>query len=88
MFRPYNFPVPYRSYFRGFEDIVARHDGRPHWAKDHAFRSEGLRKLYPRFEDFLQLIREVDPHGLFRNEYVRRHFFDEDISPRIFKDRP
>ncbi|KAF8488900.1 L-gulonolactone D-arabinono-1,4-lactone oxidase [Gautieria morchelliformis] len=87
-YKPYNFPVPYRRYFQGFTDIVAQHKGRPHWAKEHTFRSEGLRRLYPRFDDFLQLIREVDPHGIFRNEYVRRHFFDEEVSARIFKERP
>ena len=65
-----------------------QHNGRPHWAKDHSLRSEDLRRLYPRFDDFLQLIREMDPRGIFRNEYVRRHFFDEEVSSRVFKDRP
>lgn len=65
-----------------------KYDGRPHWAKDHSFRSEGLRGLYPRFDEFMKLIRRMDPHGIFRNEYVQRHFFDMNVNPRIFKERP
>ncbi|KAF8591766.1 L-gulonolactone/D-arabinono-1,4-lactone oxidase [Ramaria rubella] len=86
-YKPYNFPVPYRRYFQGFTDIVTQYNGRPHWAKDHGFRSEDFRRLYPRFEDFIKLIRKVDPHGIFRNEYVRRHFFDEKVDARVFKSR-
>lgn len=88
MSRPYNYPVPYRRYFQGFVDIMMKYDGRPHWAKDHSFRSEGLRGLYPRFDEFMKLIRRMDPHGIFRNEYVQRHFFDMNVNPRIFKERP
>ncbi|KIJ47169.1 hypothetical protein M422DRAFT_226339 [Sphaerobolus stellatus SS14] len=88
-YKPYNSPVPYRRYFQGFADIAQKYNGRPHWAKDHTFRSDGLRQLYPRFDDFMRLIKQVDPHGIFRNEYIRRHFFDDNqVGYRIFKERP
>jgi L-gulonolactone oxidase len=33
--------------------------------------------MYPRYDDFVRVLGEVDPGGVFRNEYVRRHVFGE-----------
>lgn len=75
--RPYGFEVPYKELFTGFEDIVIRHGGRPHWAKAHNMRPDDLRALYPRFDDFVRVLDEVDPQGMFRNEYVQRHIYGQ-----------
>ena len=85
--RPYGYNVPYRQYFKRFEDIMSRHQGRPHWAKAHSLGPDDLRKLYPRFDDFVQIVHEVDPQGIFHNEYIGRHIFGKPISGRIFKIR-
>ncbi|KAJ7508845.1 L-gulonolactone D-arabinono-1,4-lactone oxidase [Mycena galericulata] len=87
-YKPYGFNVPYRRFFAGFEAIVARHSGRPHWAKAHHFAPDALRRLYPRFDDFVRVMDEVDPEGVFRNEYVRRHVLGQPIGERVFKLRP
>lgn len=55
-----------------------RHGGRPHWAKAHGLRPDYLRTLYPCFGDFVKVLEEVDPAGMFRNPYVRRHIFGEE----------
>ncbi|KAG5645619.1 hypothetical protein DXG03_005610 [Asterophora parasitica] len=86
-YKPYGFNVPYRRYFAGYETIVARHQGRPHWAKAHHLQPDALRKLYPRFDDFIQVIQDVDPNGMFRNEYIQRHILGMPVSGRIFKSR-
>ncbi|KAG6865343.1 hypothetical protein C0991_003380 [Blastosporella zonata] len=86
-YKPYGFNVPYRRYFGGYESIVARHHGRPHWAKAHQLQPDALRALYPRFDDFRRVLKEVDPKGLFRNEYIQRHIFGLPVSGRIFKLR-
>jgi len=86
-YKPYGFNVPYRRFFGGYENIVARHQGRPHWAKAHQLQPEGLRKLYPHFDDFVKVIEEVDPNGMFRNEYIQRHIFGLPVSGRIYKLR-
>jgi hypothetical protein len=31
--------------------------------------------MYPRLEEFCTLCRRVDPHGVFRNEFVERVVF-------------
>ncbi|ETW79727.1 hypothetical protein HETIRDRAFT_63784 [Heterobasidion irregulare TC 32-1] len=90
-YKPYGFNVPYRQLFRRFEAIVIRHGGRPHWAKAHHLRPDRLRALYPRFDDFRHLLEDVDPEGLFRNEYVSRHIFGQKgagFDERVFKERP
>ncbi|KAJ7151809.1 D-arabinono-1,4-lactone oxidase-domain-containing protein [Mycena crocata] len=87
-YKPYGLNVPYRRFFAGFEAIVARHGGRPHWAKAHHFAPDTLRRLYPHFDDFVRVIGEVDPQGVFRNEYVQRHVLGQPVGERVFKLRP
>lgn len=80
--------MPYRTLFARFEAILARHGGRPHWAKSHPLRAADLRRLYPRFDDFLRVLADVDPRGLFRNAYIERHLYDgrgPHCDPRVFK---
>ncbi|EGO28536.1 hypothetical protein SERLADRAFT_366246 [Serpula lacrymans var. lacrymans S7.9] len=87
-YKPYGFEVPYRKLFERFETILFRHGGRPHWAKAHGLRPDTLRTLYPRFDDFIRVLDQVDPRGLFRNEYVQRHIFGKtgpEVDARVFK---
>jgi L-gulonolactone oxidase len=74
-YKPYGLEVPFRELFERFEAILLRHGGRPHWAKAHPLGPDILRTLYPRFDDFVRVLQDVDPHGIFRNEYVQRHIF-------------
>lgn len=86
--RPYALNVPYRTLFARFEAILASHGGRPHWAKSHPLTTPQLRALYPRFDDFVRVLQDVDPTGVWRNAYVERHIFDrreERYGPRVFK---
>lgn len=47
---------------------------RPHWGKVHEVSSSRLRELYPRYDDFVGLVRRTDPTGKFRNEAIGRLF--------------
>ncbi|MBK7720809.1 MAG: FAD-binding protein [Austwickia sp.] len=60
------------DYFAAFEDIVAAHDGRPHWGKLHRLGAKSLARLYPRYEDFLAMRERVDPKRVMSNQYLRR----------------
>ncbi|HKS46661.1 MAG TPA: D-arabinono-1,4-lactone oxidase [Amycolatopsis sp.] len=64
--------MPYREYFAGFASIVAEVGGRPHWGKMHDLDAVALAKLYPHFDDFLRVRKEVDPAGVFSNAYLDR----------------
>lgn len=86
-FRPYGLAVPYRKFHDKFASIVARFGGRPHWAKEHTLEPKDLEGLYPDFGKYRGVIDRVDPDGVMRSEYVRRHIGGEDIPRRMFKER-
>ena len=90
MYRPYNRPVRYRKLYSKFETLMRHYAGRPHWAKAHTCGPSELRKLYPHMDDYLQVLDKVDPQGVFRNPYIRRHLLGhltDDASTRRFKSR-
>lgn len=63
--------LDHRAYFEAIEAIFKRHEGRPHWGKLHTLSAAELRDRYPMYEHFLALRRELDPHGLFLNDYLK-----------------
>ena len=52
------------------EPIFLRHGGRPHWGKLHSLHGPQLAALYPRWNDFLEVRRELDPKGRLLNPYL------------------
>ncbi|HTN55828.1 MAG TPA: D-arabinono-1,4-lactone oxidase [Microbacterium sp.] len=61
-----------REYFEAVEQIMLRHDGRPHWGKLHTLTAQQLRDRYPRFDDFIALRDRLDPQRLFGNRHLER----------------
>ncbi|MCC2637179.1 MAG: FAD-linked oxidoreductase subfamily [Moraxellaceae bacterium] len=64
----------YRPLFRLVEPIFWKYQGRPHWGKLHTLTAKNLRAVYPRFDDFLRVRRELDPQGRFLNPHARQLF--------------
>jgi FAD-linked oxidoreductase len=64
----------YKPLFRLVEPIFWKYQGRPHWGKLHTLAAKNLRVLYPRFDDFLRVRRQLDPQGRFLNEHARKLF--------------
>ena len=62
------------DYFAAMTEIFDRHDGRPSWGAQHAKTTQDLVQLYPRFNDFLELRRSLDPRGMFLNPYLMSLF--------------
>lgn len=54
------------------EEALLPLGGRPHWGKVFAATASDLRPLYPRFDDFRELVTRTDPHGKFGNAFLRR----------------
>ncbi|KAI9279815.1 D-arabinono-1,4-lactone oxidase-domain-containing protein [Sporodiniella umbellata] len=73
MYRPYGKPVPYKKYWKAYEDIMREFNGRPHWAKAHGQTQQDLEASYPKFNDFLKVREKLDPKGIFVNDYLKRH---------------
>jgi len=54
------------------EKALAPFDARPHWGKAFTMPGEQIRSTLPRADDFVAVVREIDPRGVFRNDYLRR----------------
>ena len=52
------------------EQKLAPFHAKPHWAKLFTIPHQRITELYKRLPDFRQLLREYDPNGKFRNEYL------------------
>ena len=57
------------------EAQLAPFHAKPHWGKLFTIPHQRLLALYKRMPDFQQLLREHDPGGKFRNEYLDKVIF-------------
>jgi FAD/FMN-containing dehydrogenase len=69
-----NIGLEYWAYFKDIEPIFRAYGGRPHWGKKHTLLAADLRRLYPCWDNFLQLRAQMDPAGTFLNPYLRELF--------------
>ena len=64
--------LEWEPYFREVEEIHRSYGGRPHWGKRHFQTAETLAPLYPRWSEFQDARKRLDPDGVFRNGYTDR----------------
>jgi FAD-linked oxidoreductase len=64
-------PLPY---FASIEPLLRPQGGRPHWGKMHTLDGADLAALYPRWDDFRRVRRELDPEGRMLNPHLQRLF--------------
>ena len=60
--------------FDKVEEIFLKYGGRPHWAKRFKVKHDGLAVLYPKWEAFKTLRKELDPTDKFLNPYLLKIF--------------
>lgn len=60
----------YWPYLRDAHTTLTEFDGRGHWGKLHLMDTEQLAATYPRFHDFVELRRSLDPDGVFLNDHL------------------
>ena len=68
------FAQDYQPLFTAVEPILRRYAGRPHWGKLHTLGQRELRELYPAFDSFQAVRRELDPQGRMLNEHLKKLF--------------
>lgn len=56
--------------FKSVEKVFLKHGGRPHWGKRFEAKDTQLSKIYPKWEAFKELRRELDPTNKFLNPYL------------------
>jgi FAD-linked oxidoreductase len=66
--------LEYRPYFERIEKIFWKYEGRPHWGKLHTLDADRLAERYPRWRDFQDVRRRLDPRGRMLNAHLRSVF--------------
>jgi FAD-linked oxidoreductase len=64
----------YEFLFTLIEPILRRHGGRPHWGKLNSLKTADFAALYPRWKDFADMRRQLDPQGRMLNPYLKGVF--------------
>ncbi len=64
----------YWKFLRDLDEILDRYYARPHWGKMHFTTRARMERLYPKYEPFKKLRRQIDPAGMFLNELLRPLF--------------
>lgn len=57
-----------------FEPIVKSLGGKPHWGKCYSLTRAEIEALYPGYQTFRKIRNELDPNGVFSNEFLRYVF--------------
>jgi alditol oxidase len=57
------------------ERELAPFKARPHWGKLFATSPAALKSIYTKLPDFLQLCKQYDPQGKFRNDFLNTNVF-------------
>ncbi|WP_205502453.1 FAD-binding protein [Rufibacter psychrotolerans] len=63
------------------EEKLAPFNPRPHWGKLFTMAPEVIQAQYEKMEDFRQLLRQHDPEGKFRNEFMDKYIFSNEKKP-------
>jgi xylitol oxidase len=58
------------------ERELAPYDARPHWGKLFTTSPAVLKSIYKKMPEFIELSREYDPQGKFRNEFLNKNIFN------------
>ncbi len=69
-----NHELEYKKYFDDLEPIFRAYDGRPHWGKKHTLKAPELKQLYPEWDRFLEIRKQMDPEGIFLNDHLKEIF--------------
>ncbi|MET8624480.1 D-arabinono-1,4-lactone oxidase [Kitasatospora sp. NPDC004669] len=64
--------VPFLELLRVVERELRDLGGRPHWGKAHTATEQVLAPLYPEWDVFQDVRADLDPQGLFTNDFTAR----------------
>jgi FAD/FMN-containing dehydrogenase len=67
----------WRAMLRSYEELCLRCNGRPHWGQYHELtgRHGWFQQRYPFAKDWLRVLKQMDPKGVFQNQFTRRMGF-------------
>lgn len=68
----HNAELDHGAYFKDMEPLFLADGGRPHWGKKHTCTAEQLSQMYSHWDRFGEIRRQLDPQGIYLNDYLRR----------------
>jgi L-gulonolactone oxidase len=69
---PYGRIPEYIDYFKMVESLMLTYNGRPHWGKQFNIPTEYFKSIYPKWDNFWELVDRYDPKGIFQNAFLKR----------------
>ncbi|GAA3511132.1 L-gulono-1,4-lactone dehydrogenase [Aquimarina addita] len=60
--------------FKSIERVFLKYGGRPHWGKRFEAKDQELNKLYPKWDEFKSIRKQLDPTNKFLNAYKTELF--------------
>jgi FAD-linked oxidoreductase len=66
--------MPYQAYFEAVEAIFRKYGGRPHFGKMNTCTAADFEQMYPNWAKFKAVRQELDPQGVFLNQYLKKIF--------------
>jgi FAD-linked oxidoreductase len=73
--------LPWEAPFREVEALMSGFGGRPHWGKWSFLGADELAPRYPEWDAFQAARAQLDPHGRFENDWVRRVLGQRNVRP-------
>jgi FAD/FMN-containing dehydrogenase len=70
-----NAGFPFMEFFQAIEPVFVDHGGRPHWGKKHTLQSHVISRMYPKWDEFLEIRAKMDPKGVFLNDHLKKQIF-------------
>jgi L-gulonolactone oxidase len=64
----------WKQFVKKLDTIMKKYEGRPHWGKYHQLSKAEVSALYPRFNDFQEVRKRLDPNGTFLGDYLAAYF--------------
>ena len=64
----------WKLYTDALFNVGRSYGGRPHWGKSFNLKSDVLKEVYPKFEEFLNIRKHLDPNGVFLSSTTRDTF--------------
>lgn len=62
------------DFFQKYERLMKSFGGRPHWGKHLTLSRQEARDMYRSFDDFNGIRKQLDPRGIFVNNFIRNIF--------------
>ena len=74
--------------FHTVEQLFLKYGGRPHWGKRFAAKDKTLSNIYPKWEAFKKLRKELDPNNKFLNPYLSDVFSEkEHVLKKVYSKK-